>query len=114
MAEAAPLLPCSRVAVIPGRSFHWAPQWPCSEGRVLFDQCSGDYWVLSGPAAQLLTTLATGAMEAPALAAWHEHGGMATASDARGLIAGLMRSRLIDAWDNAGHPLSPDDLAELD
>jgi hypothetical protein len=25
-----------------------------------------------------------------------------------------MRSRLIDAWDNAGHPLSPDDLAELD
>ncbi len=35
------------IRVVAGRALRWSPPWPCSDGRVLFDASSGDYWVLS-------------------------------------------------------------------
>lgn len=40
--------PCAvLILIMPGRALTWAPRWACSDGAVLFDASSGDYWVLS-------------------------------------------------------------------
>jgi hypothetical protein len=39
----------------------WAPAWDDSDAALVFDATSGDFWVLSLPAAGLLRSLADGA-----------------------------------------------------
>lgn len=45
------------IRVVAGRALRWAPPWPCSDGRVLFDASSGDYWVLSAAGQAAVQTL---------------------------------------------------------
>lgn len=45
-------------AIRPGRHLLWAPAWDDSDAALVFDATSGDYWVLSLPAAGLLRALA--------------------------------------------------------
>lgn len=46
-----------RVALSPARQLKFAPEWPCSDARVVFDALSGDYWVLSQLATDILSYL---------------------------------------------------------
>lgn len=48
------------LTIAPGRVLHWAPEWSCSEGRVVFDAMSGDFWVLDPPHARLVRLLERG------------------------------------------------------
>ena len=43
--------------LMPGRSLIWAPDWDCSDARVLFDAASGDYWLLSPLASRIVESL---------------------------------------------------------
>lgn len=39
--------PWKCLAAAPGRSLRFAPEWQCSDAKVVFDRNSGDYWVVS-------------------------------------------------------------------
>lgn len=56
-----------RWAVRPGRRLHWAPPWTEGDTALVFDAASGDYWVLSSAASELLRAVASGmsASDAP-------------------------------------------------
>ena len=43
-----------------GRLLRFSPSWPCSDAQVLFDCNSGDYWVVSLLAAELIKLLQSG------------------------------------------------------
>ncbi len=45
--------------MLAGRRLRWAPEWDCSDGRLVFDAAAGDYWVLS-PLATLVVRAAEG------------------------------------------------------
>ena len=47
----------SLYACHPGRDLRFAPAWECSEESILFDARSGDYWVLSALARELMQQL---------------------------------------------------------
>ena len=47
-------MPEALPALRAGRELCWAPDWPCSDGRIVFDRVSGDYWILSPEAAALV------------------------------------------------------------
>lgn len=49
-------------ALVPGRELCWAPAWPCSDARIVFDRVSGDYWVLNEAASAALQSLQAGHM----------------------------------------------------
>ena len=38
-----------------GRDFAYSPDWDCSDARIVFDKNSGDYWVVSGLSAAVLS-----------------------------------------------------------
>lgn len=46
--------------VRPGRQLLWAPSWDDSDAALVFDATSGDFWVLSLPAAGLLRSMTDG------------------------------------------------------
>lgn len=73
---------------MPGRRLIWAPAWPCSDAQVLFDGASGDYWLLSPLATEILRSL--------------EHGTPApTASDDEDRRDTLERLRQVGLLDKA-------------
>lgn len=82
------------IGITPGRSLRWAPRWEPGEHSVLFDACSGDYWVLPEATRQWLEELQargplpSAAMPAPA----------GSEQDAGEWIAELARSGLVAAW----------------
>ena len=43
-----------RWRVTPGRLLRWGPVWTETDGTLVFDAASGDYWVLSHEARSLL------------------------------------------------------------
>lgn len=43
-----------RWQVTPGRRLRWGPVWSETDGALVFDAASGDYWVLSQEARRLL------------------------------------------------------------
>lgn len=45
------------IAIVPGRSVRFAPDWECSDAGVVFDRNSGDYWVVSQLAILVLKIL---------------------------------------------------------
>lgn len=45
------------LSIARGRDLCWSPQWTCSHERILFDANSGDYWVLSRHAAQVVAAV---------------------------------------------------------
>ena len=45
------------VKVTSGRALIFAPDWECSEARVVFDRNSGDYWIVSSLSAMVLQHL---------------------------------------------------------
>lgn len=51
--------------LVRGRRLCWAPAWSCSDGHVVFDAASGDYWVLSPLAARIVRSLDEGTPVAP-------------------------------------------------
>ena len=38
-----------------GRDLAFSPDWDCSDARIVFDKNSGDYWVVSGLSAAVLS-----------------------------------------------------------
>lgn len=55
-------------AICSGRALRFGPDWPESDGRLAFDACSGDYWVLDVLGRDLLQLLIDqGAASTPAL-----------------------------------------------
>ena len=45
----------ARISLRPGRELHWSPSsWDGDDQVIVFDACSGDFWVLSTPASQIL------------------------------------------------------------
>lgn len=93
-----------RIEPTPGRRLRWAPDWACSDSAVLFDCNSGDYWVLSPLAGDVMRALELrGAMSVSALL--HElraqgSASMPTADELLPILSDLGRSGLVHAWDN--------------
>ena len=44
----------------PGRRLVVGPRWQCSEGRVVFDATSGDFWVLAEDAVRVVESVLSG------------------------------------------------------
>lgn len=72
-----------------GRRLHWAPSWDDSDAALVFDAASGDYWVLSVAAAEMLRQVSAGEVQARSKSAlrWNE---------AEELLTELQRSGLVD------------------
>lgn len=81
------------VALTPGRSLKWGPDWGEGDASLLFDCRSGDYWVLEARARRIVQTLqASGPLTlGPAGAV------QSLDADAR-LLGSLVRSGLLGAW----------------
>ena len=54
-----------RLQLRPGRSLSFSPAWPDETARIVFDRHSGDYWLLSNPAAEELANLLAGPCDLP-------------------------------------------------
>lgn len=93
-----------RIEPAPGRRLRFAPDWACSDSAVLFDCNSGDYWVLSPLAGDVMRALELrGAMSLTALLHELQAQGSAstpTADELLPILSNLGRSGLVHAWDN--------------
>jgi len=49
-----------------GRALSLSPAWPDESARIVFDRHSGDFWLLTNPAADLLASLLAEPRELPA------------------------------------------------
>lgn len=70
----------------PGRVLHWAPAWDDGDAELVFDSASGDYWVLSNAAADLLRRIS----------AAYGPGDPLPVDEAEELLTELQRSGLVD------------------
>lgn len=102
-----------RIEPVAGRSWRWAPDWPCSDAAVLFDRHSGDYWVLTPQARALIRSLEESAcMTVPQLRS--VPGAPGADADLEELLGDLMRGGLVRAWDNARRPLAAPEPPDID
>lgn len=89
------------IRIVAGRSLRWSPAWPCSDGRVLFDASSGDYWVLSADGQAAVQALEREGPVDEAALLDHLAG---SRTDARALLHELARSGIITGPAIAGNP----------
>ena len=98
----------SLVGIVPGRSLMWSPAWDCSEGRILFDRQSGDFWLLQGAAIDVVQVLVDSGR-----LSWTD-AVQAAGATGPALLSDLARSGVVRAWNNAGDTVPLADLANVD
>jgi hypothetical protein len=96
------------VGIVPGRSLMWSPAWECSDGRILFDRHSGDFWLLQGAAVDLVL-----ALDDPGRLSWPQ-AVQRSGEQGVALLTDLARVGVIRAWNDHGDAVPLPDLADID